>query len=314
MPDGPSGPSSATLVWTELRVLVPRGWEELVGETLSELTRGGVAFGRSSLAAPEPPEGTAIVRGWLRSDGDSQERRRTIERALRELADRSGDDELCALEIEYRPLPPEDYATSWRKGWKPFRLGRLCLLPPWDERSVPPGELRLTIEPGAAFGSGRHATTRACLRALEARVQPGERVLDAGSGSGILSVAAALFGARSALGFDVDPLTAPIARGLAAGNGVAERCEFRVGGFEVLGVDDVAFDAVLANIYADVIQERASELAARLRPGGWFAFSGCAAQHAGATRSVLREVGFELEEERVRGRWHTFVGRRPRCG
>lgn len=307
----PAGPSEATLAWTEVRVLVPRGWEELVAELLAEHSPSGTAYGRSSLAQPAPPASHELVRAWILGDERQVERRAAIALLLAGLAERTGEPELAGLVPEFKSLPPEDYATSWRKGWKAFRLGKLCLLPPWDARPIRRGELRLTIEPGAAFGSGRHATTRTCLRALLARLAPGERVLDAGSGSGILAVAAVLAGARSALGFDVDPLTAPIASALARSNGVADRCEFRAGGFEVLGQEDTGFGGVLANIYADVIQERAAELRARLAPGGWFVFGGCNALHAAATRRVIESVGLSIDAEPVRGRWHAFVGTRP---
>lgn len=163
----------------------------------------------------------------------------------------------------------------------------------------------MRLEPGGAFGSGRHATTRMCLRAIEERVRPGAHMLDAGSGSGILAVAAVLFGARAAQGFDIDPNARPYAEALARENGVASSCLFTTGGFENI---DGPYDAVVSNIYADVIQANARAFFDALAPGGWFAFSGCTEQHADATRTAIERVGLAIEQTRSRGRWRTFIG------
>jgi ribosomal protein L11 methyltransferase len=174
------------------------------------------------------------------------------------------------------------------------------------------GDRIMRLEPGGSFGSGRHATTRMCLRVVIERIRGGERVLDAGSGSGILGVGAALCGAREVLGFDTDPNAEAHATELAQSNAVGDRCRFVTAGFEVL-LGQPPFDAVIANIYADVIQERARELRDAIAPDGWFAFSGCPVHHAVATRAAIERAGLMIEEERVRGRWHTFVGKRSRA-
>jgi ribosomal protein L11 methyltransferase len=300
---------SAALAWTEVRVLVPQGWQELVAEALALDACTSVAFGRPSLGSDPAPEGSEYVRTFFPAAADSPELRETIRAALEDLAARAQAPELAGLAPLFRPLPAEDYASSWKKSWKPFRVGRLAVIAPWS-RSVPrASDLVMRLEPGGAFGSGRHATTRACLRAIEERLAPDERVLDAGSGSGILAVAAALFGAREAFGFDLDPNAEPYAQALAADNGVDDRCRFRTAGFEAIGAE--TFDCVLSNIYADVIQAEVERLRDALRPGGWFAFSGCSADHARATEASIRRAGLVLDAIRVRGRWHTFVGTRP---
>lgn len=295
------------LTWTEVRVLVPEGWQELVAETLAIGPCTSVAFGRPSLASEPAPEGLDYVRTFLPSHADSPELRAAIRAALDALGARAEVDELRALPLEFRALPPEDYARSWMKVWKPFRLGRIAVVAPWRSSTLRPGDLRLELEPGGAFGSGRHATTRMCLAVLQQRLVPGARLFDAGSGSGILAVAAALVGAREAVGFDIDPNAQPWAEELARRNGVGDRARFLTAGFECLpGLG--ACDALVANIYSDVIQEHAGTLRAALAPGAWFAFSGCPAQHAAATRAAIETSGLRLEEVRTRGRWNTFVG------
>ena len=297
-----------------MRVRVPEGWLELVAESLAVLTEGGAAFGRPSLGTEPAPEGHDYVRAFLPDRDDTAGRRAAIAAELARLAGATGARELDDLRVEFRELPPEDYASSWRKTWKPFRVGRLCVLPPGDARSLRAGDLRLALEPGGAFGSGRHITTRECLRAAQQRTVRGQRILDAGSGSGILAVTCALLGAREAFGFDVDPNARPYANALARENDVADRCEFVTGGFEVLGGTLGAFDGVLANLYADVLCAELPRIERALRPGGWFALSGCESRHAPRVLESISVSGLELDEMRVRGRWHTFVGSSPAEG
>ena len=294
-----------------MRVLAPMGWQELVAETLAFGPCTSVAFGRSSLAADAAPPGFEFVRTFLPSISDSPAERARIVTALRSLVESTGASELADLAIEFKELPPEDYATSWKKSWKPFRAKHLCVLPSWSKARPRAGDRVLHLEPGGAFGTGRHATTRTCLIVLQERIRGGERVLDAGSGSGILGVTAAILGAKSVLGFDNDPTAEPYATALAHDNAVANRCRFVNAGFEAM---QGTFDVVLANIYSDIIQAHAGALRDALAPDGWFAFSGTPAHHAEATLRAIVDAGLELDEERVRGRWHTFVGRRARSG
>ena len=295
------------LAWTEIRVLVPLGWQELVAETLANGPCTSVAFGRPTLASEPAPEGFDYVRTFVASASDTPALRAEVRASLDALAERAQIAELGALALEFHELPPEDYARSWMKVWKPFRVGRLAVVAPWRESVLRERDLRLELEPGGAFGSGRHATTRMCLRVLQERLRPGSRLVDAGSGSGILTVAAALLGAREAVGFDIDPNAQAWAEDLARRNGVVAHARFLTAGFECLPALG-RFDAFLANIYSDLIVEQAGLLREALVPGGWFAFSGCSEQHAPAAREAIERSGLHLEEVRVRGRWHTFAG------
>ena len=300
---------STPIAWTEVRVLVPVGWQELVAEKLMTGPCTSAAFGRPTLATDPAPEGFDFVRTFLPNQEDTPEARAGVREILDGLGAATGMPELENLEVLFKELPPEDYATSWRKTWKPFRVGRLAVIPDWSDLQPREGDVRLTLEPGGAFGSGRHVTTRTCLKLLQDHLQGGERVLDAGSGSGILSVAAVLLGAGSALGFDIDPYAATYAEALARDNDTSERCAFRTGGFEVLGDDERDFDVVLGNIYSDILQAHARDLSARLAPTGWFALSGCPAHHREPTEAAIRDAGWKLEEVIQRGRWVSFFGR-----
>ena len=292
-------------------VLAPVEWLELVAEQLAIGPCTSVAFGKPSLGSDDAPARFDFVRTYIAEGDDTPRLRELIERKLASLADASGVAELASLHVRFRRLPPEDFATSWRKSWKPLRVGSLAIVPPDWRGTLRAGDRRLLLEPGGAFGTGRHPTTRGCLRAIQAHVRRGERVLDAGCGSGILAVASVLCGATSALGFDNDATALPYANELALQNGVAGACEFRAGAFDVLGESDRDFDGCLANIYADLIQAHARDLAERLRPGGWFAFSGCVSSKREATLAAIAGAGLELRELATRGRWDTFSGVRP---
>jgi ribosomal protein L11 methyltransferase len=305
-----SEPDAAGPGWIELRVLVPAEWAELVGENLLLSPLASCVFGRTSLAADAPAEGFELVRVAYPAEEDGPARRGEIERRLAELADAVQEPALRGAALQFRHVPERDCATAWRERWRPFRVGRIAVVTPeWNGR-LRANDVRLDLVPGGAFGTGRHPTTRQCLEALSQFGAADRRIVDAGTGSGILAVAACLLGAREVLAFDVDPACVRATRELAERNGVADRCSIEQGGFERLEPTALgSFDGVLANLYADLLQEHAVRMAAALVPGGWFAFSGCSAPNAEATRSALAAARLGVTCERVRGRWHGFAGR-----
>lgn len=299
---------SAPIAWTEVLVLAPSGWCELVAEALALGPCTSVAFGAPSLGSEEAPDGYEYVRTFVPESQDTPLLREGLARVLAELAGRTGAEELAGLQARYRRLPPEDYANSWRKSWKPFRVGDLAVVS-HDWAGVPRASDRLLrFQPGGAFGTGRHPTTRACLRFLQRWPLSGARVLDAGTGSGILAVAALLWGAREALGFDVDPNALPYARALAEDHGVAARCRFVAAGMECLESEREPFDALFANLYADLLVEHAAALSRALRGGGRFAVSGCVRARRAEVESALARAGLEVRGRAERGRWDAFEG------
>ena len=131
---------SAAIGWTEVRALVPLGWQELVAETLTLGPCTTAAFGRPNLGVPEAPEGFEYVCTFIPDHADDEELRRRMREAVTGLVERVGLEELAGIELEFKQMPPEDYTKSWKKGWKPFRVAPLCLLPPGDERELAPGD------------------------------------------------------------------------------------------------------------------------------------------------------------------------------
>ncbi|MCB9660656.1 MAG: 50S ribosomal protein L11 methyltransferase [Sandaracinaceae bacterium] len=166
----------------------------------------------------------------------------------------------------------DDWRDAWKSYFKPTRVGgRILLRPSWESVEPAPHEVVLTIDPGQAFGSGIHETTRLVLMEVDGRVQPGDTILDVGCGSGILAVAGLLLGAGSAICLDIDPLAVDVAYENAARNGVTERLR--------ASTDDVRevpgqYALVLANIQAWVLKELAAALMERVVPGGVLVLSG----------------------------------------
>lgn len=192
------------------------------------------------------------------------------------------------------------YLDAWRDWARPAQAGRLMVRPPWVA-ATPPGStpdlVEVVIDPGHAFGHGGHPSTRLVLEALSARLRPGQRVLDVGCGSGVLSVAAAALGAGSVTAIDIDPVAVSVTSANAQLNGVADRITASDRpAAAVLG----RFDVVLANIGVVVLRELTPVLFERVEPRGWLALSGLlehqweevGALVKGQSQTVLREDGW----------------------
>ncbi len=294
--------------WIEVRVLAPFGWEELVAGALTGADCLGAREGSSSPHPPELPPGVSLIRSHYRAAIDAPARRDEISNAITALE--QIDDELTGLEASFRQLPAEDYAKSWKKVWHPFRCGRLAVIAPWTETQLRDDDVRMELEPGGVFGTGRHATTRMILRFLQDRLVGGERVLDCGSGTGILAVAARLFGASEAAGFDLDEGSAAVAEDLALRNGITEHATFLEGDFSCIAQLEAPYEVVVANLYSDLLVSHASELEAALAPGGWLCVSGLNATREDAVREALAAVGLKVTARRSRGVWRALVAER----
>lgn len=192
--------------------------------------------------------------------------------------------------------PVRDWEAESRQAWAPFAVGeRWWLAPEWDESPAPRGRLRLTVHPGLALGTGAHPATQLCLRALEREIQPGERVLDVGAGTGILLSAAARLGARSPVGCDIDADSVRIAAGNLLRDGVAGR----VFAGSLRAIANRAFDVVVANINATTHEALAGEYARAARRV--IILSGYPARHAQRVADALAArhwgVAGTLEQE-----------------
>lgn len=198
-----------------------------------------------------------------------------------------------------------DWAELWKRGLEPRRVGdRLMVTPSWCVPEVNPGDVVITLDPGMAFGNAEHGTTRGCLRLLESSVRVGDRVLDVGAGSAVLSIAAALLGAAAVTAVEADPLATPAARDNVEANGVGHRVDVVEARLDADGVARMGpRDGVVANIERGVLTPLLPGFRAALRPGGWLILSGVPADEWDAMTERARAAGFDPDAVDVDGEW-----------
>ena len=289
-------------IWHAIEIEIAR-----VGETAAATQLW--AFGTTGIEVSEDksqPEWLTL-RAYFENQPDEARLREQIVRSLR-LSDLPAQ---ALRDIKSLTVADQDWLAEWKKGYEPVTIGqKLMIVPSWKMNETDPHErIVIQIDPGMAFGTGTHETTRGCLELLE-RYWPlpsGQgALLDVGTGTGILAFAAAKLapGAR-VVGFDVDPEAVEVARENAEINGVADEVELEVN--RLSSFADQAFDVVLANLTADVIVPLAADFAAAIRPGGVLIVSGILREQGDEVTAVLNERRFDLIESRPDGEWITFA-------
>ena len=209
-----------------------------------------------------------------------------------------------------RPLEPVDWTTRWRDGLGPRHFGRLTVAPSWIELPADDGPA-VVLDPESAFGSGEHGSTRAALTLLERHLRPGDRVLDFGSGSGILAIAAAKLGAASAVGIENDAEANPVAWRNAERNGVRAAVNFLEGDAGDLAPLLGPADMLLSNILRLVNTALLPAIVAALRPGGLAIFSWMEELEAPLFRPVLGTAGLAVRDEVTDTGWWAVAAARP---
>ncbi len=212
------------------------------------------------------------------------------------------DADLGKLDISTSTLDDEDWAESWKKEYRVFRLGKsIVVRPSWEEYEPAPGDKIVSIDPGMAFGTGTHETTGMCVTLIEEYVRPGMTCLDIGTGTGILAIACAHMGAKRVIAGDIDPVAVRVARENVAINGFESVIETREG--DLLSVADITADVVIANIIADVIINIAQPVTGFIKNGGTFICSGISEDRAEDVVDALTNAGFISVDVRNMGEW-----------
>lgn len=311
--------------WMEIRVLTTTQAADLISEMLMEAgSEGTMIEDKNDVAANQRPEGQwdiideAIaerigedvkVTGYYPVDERLGDVIAHIRSELNRIANLKLDMPLGKLEMQTQSLANEDWAESWKKCFKPIRLGEhIVIRPGWTQYDAQPGDKVIEIDPGLAFGTGTHETTGMCAALIEKYVRPGQRVIDIGTGTGILAIAAAHMGAREVLATDLDAVAVRVAAQNARINGFGEVITARCG--DLLDVVDVSGDVVIANIIADVIVMLARPVRERIVDGGVFICSGIAVERREDVRRALLDADYELLDEPVKGEWAAFAARK----
>jgi len=299
-----------TDLWLELAVSADTEAVEAVSEILSRVAPGGVSVEPAfdlvdeGLGARVDPSRPAIVRAYVRaSDRD------VAGEAVRQAEADLGHLQAFGLrpigELQTREIHEADWANAWKRHFPVLRLGRrLVIRPTWRRHRPVPGEVVIALDPGMAFGTGLHPTTRLCLVGLERLADDGRltgaTVVDVGCGSGILSVAAARFGATRVLGLDIDAIAVEATTANARRNHVARRVRAREGS---LPTSDGPFDVILANLIAGLLVRMAAALHEATLPGGRLLASGIFTDREPEVRRALAAAGFQLTGRDADGDW-----------
>jgi ribosomal protein L11 methyltransferase len=296
------------LEWLELSCRVDREAAESVGALFAQHGRGVVveedvdAIEGEEAAAPSP---FVVVRTYLSADESAPPKQREIERGLWVLGMIR---EVGPLEV--RGLKEEDWAEAWKDHFHVHRVGeRIVVKPSWREYVPATGEAVVELDPGMAFGTGLHPTTQLCLKVLESVVHPGDSLLDLGTGSGILAIAAARLGASPVVAVDNDPVAVKVARANVAANGLSDAVAVSEGS-EPQPQAEQGYDVVVANIIARVIIELAPMLRASVRPGGTLVTSGIIGEREADVVAALSAAGLKVSARRQDGDWVALVAHR----
>jgi ribosomal protein L11 methyltransferase len=300
--------------WIEISLKVPSAAADTVCAVLASLGSTGVREREQVLdtfIVPDADENASEVldlRAYFPNDEDPRQLVERIEQQLAPLR--------CAFPspgwsaATTGQLADGDWAESWKQHFPVFRVGSLIVKPSWEEVDPGDADVVLTIDPGMAFGTGTHATTRLCLEFLVeefAARSSALKVLDMGTGSGILALAAAAFGAGGVLACDIDAEACRVARENAAANDLDDRIDFTTRSLEDLGT---GFDLVLANILAEENVRLASELVRRVAPGGLLVLSGILQEKEHFVREGFSRFGLSGPQVRSRDEWVCLAYRR----
>lgn len=299
-----------TGAWLEVSVESDLEAVEAVAEVLSRYGyQSGVVIEEAHRPAGDgvslerDPGRPAVVRTYLHRDAGAAESVGQIQVALNLLG------QLRPIgPLQVRILQEEDWGSAWRQYYPVLQVSeRIVVVPAWRRFRARAGQVVLRLDPGMAFGTGLHPTTQLCLQALERYLQPGMRILDLGTGSGILAIAAARLGGGPILALDKDPVAVAAAERNVRRNRLAGRVRVKEG---TLGPDMGPFDLILANLLAGTLLELAGPLAAALAPQGIVMGSGVLVEQAGEVAAALAGAGLALLEQPRQGDWVALIARR----
>lgn len=297
-----------------VRIFLPRMWDETLLSLLEEHGFGSavseVRFDHGALVTdPGDPRKACEVRVVL-----AEEQLPALREQLSTWFTLLGiPAESCGFQEEAHDDHEVDPEVLWRAQWRPYRCAQFAVFAEFHDQSLyslRPTDQPLTLIAGSAFGTGGHVSTRLALKVLRkwCKDSPPSRLLDVGTGSGILAIAAALSGVKEVVGMDPDVASARQATQTADLNGVGDACTFWRGGYDTVRG---TWPAVMANLVADLLQEGARDLVRLLEPGGLIFAGGILDTAWQDTAQVFAQEGLQLEQRLVRGRWQAGIWSKP---
>jgi ribosomal protein L11 methyltransferase len=294
---------TCSMEWLQVSVPVDAEVAEAVADVLSRFAPGGVALEMPG-ETNSVTGGTVIVKAYLPVGPDTVAVRGQVEEALWHLG-RIAPVPAPAFSI----VAEADWADAWKEHYHPLRVGqRVVIKPTWREFKAAPDDIVIEMDPGMAFGTGLHPTTQMCLSVLQENVWPGMCVLDLGTGSGILALAAARLGANAVLALDTDPVAVAAAQENVQRNGVEDKVTVAQGSLEQA---TGTYDLVVVNILAKVIITLVHEgLAVRVRPQGIWVAAGMIEPQVAEVVAAMEAARLRVTAQRQISDWVTLIGHR----
>ena len=294
--------------WIELTVDVPPEYAEPMSEIFHRYGHGGVAIEQEAGYNPDEGESPPVpdfvtVKTYLPVDNTTERRRNQIDIGVRLVAHLAT---ISPLKEKY--VEEEDWQNAWKEHFHPLRIGRhLVICPTWRTVETSESDILIHLDPGMAFGTGHHPTTRTCMEILERDTKPGDRILDVGCGSGILSVVAVKVGATSALGLEIDPVAARAGEENVRINGIEDKVQIVQGTLPSPLAEARSFDIVAANISAKIVTDLAQHLIDSVAIGGKLIAGGIIEPHVEDVTKALNAVGASIDETFIDGDWVTLL-------
>lgn len=312
--------------WVELTIHTTTEGADIVSEALMlEGATGTMVEDRADIPDPTKPNGIweiidpklidslpedVVVHAWFEPDASFADKVQALRTRMIELKHSDLGMDLGTLEIGMANVHDEDWSEVWKKFYKPFRAGKhLVVKPTWELYDAQEGDKVIEIDPGMAFGSGTHETTGMCMELLEEVITGHERVIDVGTGSGILAIGAALLGAKTITAIDIDPIAVKVAQENIEHNGLQDRIVAREGNL-LDKLDDITCDICVANIIADVICMFAAPLNDHIVPGGLFICSGIIKEREQDVVDALNAADYQILKICRKGEWVAILSRR----
>jgi len=309
--------------WFECIVHTTTEGSDWVSQCLMDLGASGTMIeDKSDIPDPSKPHGyweiidpklpdsmpeDVLVHAWFDSEFPLSEKMNELSASFSRMIEEKP--QYGSLKLEMRTVSEDSWNDVWKKDCKPFYAGNHTVIKPsWEEYDPKPGDHIIEMDPGMAFGSGTHETTAMCITILEELIHGGERVIDVGSGSGILAIAAALLGAGSVLAVDIDRDAVRVAEENVRQNHVESVVSVQEG--DLLKRVHEICDICIVNIISDIVISYAGPLKSHIASGGYLLCSGIVNDRNEEVREALLNAGYEIDKTEIRGEWTAFLARR----